>query len=223
MSMNVRVGGAWKDIAGVSVRVGGSWKTVSQAYVRVAGTWEELLLSAPTDFTYVGGSTGSVPRTLPAGLLDDNTYLGIGGRVDGGAAPSGWTSIGGDSYWKILTAAEASSSVNLSAVQVWRANAPITSVSDNAPTGEFTNANPAVQTVTAASILAVPALAFGIASSTGVVNPFTVSPAADQTEGVGTTVAMAVRKITGSASNTTFDMDDEGSNNRLVSMAVWVA
>lgn len=37
----VRVGGAWKPIAGTWVRVGGAWKQVVNEWVRVSGVWKQ--------------------------------------------------------------------------------------------------------------------------------------------------------------------------------------
>lgn len=43
MTGHIRVGGAWKNLAGASVRVGGSWKTVAEAWTRVGGVWKKWL------------------------------------------------------------------------------------------------------------------------------------------------------------------------------------
>lgn len=47
MSGHVRVGGAWKTVAGVSTRVGGAWKTVTDGWTKVGGVWKQWFSSAP--------------------------------------------------------------------------------------------------------------------------------------------------------------------------------
>lgn len=181
--------------------------------------------AAPTNFTFVGGSTSSsLGVTLPSGIASDNTYIAIGGRTTSfGVTPSGWTGIGRDMHYKVLSAADSSVSVQTNAVQVWRANGPISSVTAVATSGgESGNGDMAAQTILGAEFLGVPGIAFSIASSSGNINPFSVSPSATQTTGLNTPVAIAARVITGTPGDTIFDMDDEGSNNRLVSNGIWV-
>ena len=47
MPGSVRVGGAWKAVAGISVRVGGAWKTVTGGWTRVGGVWKKWFDGAP--------------------------------------------------------------------------------------------------------------------------------------------------------------------------------
>ena len=39
-ALSVKVGGAWKPVAGVYVRIAGAWKTVAGIYTRIGGAWK---------------------------------------------------------------------------------------------------------------------------------------------------------------------------------------
>ena len=49
MSGLVKVGGAWKDVSGLSVNIGGTWKAVTSGSVNIAGTWKEFYAPATGD------------------------------------------------------------------------------------------------------------------------------------------------------------------------------
>ena len=49
MSGLVKVGGAWKDVSGLSVNIGGTWKDVTSGSVNIAGTWKEFYAPATGD------------------------------------------------------------------------------------------------------------------------------------------------------------------------------
>ena len=49
MSGLVKVGGAWKDLSGLSVNIGGTWKDVTSGSVKIAGTWKEFYAPATGD------------------------------------------------------------------------------------------------------------------------------------------------------------------------------
>lgn len=53
MPGNVRVGGAWKSVSGVSTKVGGAWKSVSAGFTRVGGVWKQWYSSA---LAWAGGT-----------------------------------------------------------------------------------------------------------------------------------------------------------------------
>lgn len=53
MSGLVKVGGAWKDVAGMSVKVDGAWKTVDKGYTNIAGTWKEFYAPVAGAFDFL--------------------------------------------------------------------------------------------------------------------------------------------------------------------------
>jgi hypothetical protein len=49
MTMHVKVGGTWKEVApggGLSVKVSGVWKTVAEGWVKVSGAWKQFFVNA---------------------------------------------------------------------------------------------------------------------------------------------------------------------------------
>lgn len=92
--MKVRVGGAWKDIAGASVRVGGSWRRLQAIKVYSDAAWRDvatfsspltLALSAGT--VTKAGTSSTVTTTLqtlaiPTGGQGPFTYAWV--KQDGG-------------------------------------------------------------------------------------------------------------------------------------------
>jgi hypothetical protein len=45
MAEQVKVSGAWKNIASQYVKVGGTWRTITSKYVKVSGTWRQFYTS----------------------------------------------------------------------------------------------------------------------------------------------------------------------------------
>lgn len=56
MSMNVKVGGAWKEVAIPSMKVGGVWKDATEGWVKVAGVWRKFYPELITPTVIIGGS-----------------------------------------------------------------------------------------------------------------------------------------------------------------------
>jgi hypothetical protein len=89
MPGNVRVGGAWKSVSGVSTRIGGTWKTVSSGWTRIGGAWKQWFTAGVAESTTLAvahatspfisvypwssgfGTKFSDPASLPAGTGRD--------------------------------------------------------------------------------------------------------------------------------------------------------
>lgn len=58
----VKVGGAWKDVSGMSVKVGGAWKDVAKGFTKVSGAWKEFFAPSAGSFDLLESytSNGSV-------------------------------------------------------------------------------------------------------------------------------------------------------------------
>ena len=65
MASSIKVGGAWKQITGLSTKVGGNWKTVSAAYTKVGGVWKQWY--APVVFDNFNRSTSGGLGTTTSG------------------------------------------------------------------------------------------------------------------------------------------------------------
>lgn len=76
MPGSVKVGGAWKTVAGASVKVGGAWKTVSAAYTKVGGVWKQWL-SASAPYYIATTTQMSVPYDLAIDTANNVYVAGI--------------------------------------------------------------------------------------------------------------------------------------------------
>ena len=91
MTGHVKVGGAWKDLAGASVKIGGVWKTVEKGFTKVGGAWKEwysasnpamdliqtTVLSSPTSsVTFSGlGAYAADYKHLQIRMSTGNVYV----------------------------------------------------------------------------------------------------------------------------------------------------
>jgi hypothetical protein len=185
------------------------------------------------------------PASIQAGdllVLYDTAFDSSG--IPTTAVPSGFTIISnvvglaGDSRlissYKIATGAEASAALSGLAsdvpasgkgLYVFRGNIPITSAAVQDIGQQSTSGNPTSQTVTAASGIA-PLIVFGCYTAFGTVNPRTFSADPKDGEinfpdGVGVFDNwLAYRIDNASGSNTSIDMDDEGTENYLSSFYI---
>lgn len=101
MTGHVKVGGAWKTVAGASVKVGGAWKAVSAAYTKVGGTWKQWLSSVKPDRYFALGAEGRIVARRYSSTGFGTRYANISSDPNGGSAngasfsPSGTAIIAG--------------------------------------------------------------------------------------------------------------------------------
>lgn len=110
MSVDIGVGGAWKDVNAISVGVGGAWKAVQKGWIGVGGVWKvfyEYLAATLTDRTINDFATS--PANAAAGIkidsdggvyrLNGSTYTFVETWLTGGGTAadyeSRWTSTSG--------------------------------------------------------------------------------------------------------------------------------
>ena len=105
---------------------------------------------------------------------------------------------------------------------VFRPDAPITTAAHADPDQFTGNGIPAAQTVTASGGTP-PLIVFGAYSSSGTINPRTMSPAKNGEVANGTTRYIAWKIYNSSPANVSVDMDDEGDGNTLQSCYIEVA
>jgi len=76
MTVYVKQGGSWKEVAELKVKVGGTWRTVSECYVKVNGVWRQVPLTPPVPAGLIVPYSGS---TIPEGwteyTLANNRYI----------------------------------------------------------------------------------------------------------------------------------------------------
>ena len=154
----------------------------------------------------------------------NNGDLMVGLFID---TPTGFTSVVGPGpriAYKISDGTETSLS-DPGILIVFRGNTSISTVADFDGDFENTAGNPSSQTITSGSGIA-PLLVLGAFLSDGTVNPRTFSPAKDGevngTTGVGDSW-LAYKIYNSSPSDVTIDMDDEGSDQWLISIYLQLA
>ena len=78
MSMNVKVGGTWKEVAIPSMKIGGVWKNATEGWVKVAGVWRKFYPDIITPTIALAGSlynTNSGAKTISGVSVDVNDYI----------------------------------------------------------------------------------------------------------------------------------------------------
>jgi len=98
MPADIKVGGGWKTIVGISIKVGGLWKDVVSGFIKVAGLWKQFF-GTQIEYTFYFNNTlyigtngqisfdspgyagtsivfapGRVLGILPADLVQENIY-----------------------------------------------------------------------------------------------------------------------------------------------------
>lgn len=156
---------------------------------------------------YARGSSGAPAAATPSGHTQAATQSGGFGRVS-------ITS-------KVLTGSEASltgmngDTANKKVYLVFRPTVAINTVAYNAGGAEVTNNNPAQQTIDpTAETTAV--ILVGEMGSSGTVSPRSTSPAMDEVAN-GTTQYGHYKIYNSSPASHTYDMDDEGNDNGMIS------
>lgn len=192
-------------------------------------------------------STGTLamPDGVAAGDLLVCSYRYVGNSAPPETVPDGWTEIGsfllGESpvrhteLYRIATGTEApmpSLSGSIGARRViaaFHGNKKISVVTPSGFTHEATSTNPGsqVQEVATDSI-PLPAIVFGAwwNENLSTVNPRTMSPAKDQEISIGTNggwFGWKIFEVGDTPADVTVDMDDEGSENTLMSYTLSLA
>ena len=200
---------------------------------------------AATTFTFVASSSGSgttitIPGTPTAGDLCIiwNTATNSGG-IPPDVTPAGFTKLAtfasSEGWWerasvfaKKLDGTETTvTGLNGPNGTRWIAatfhpDSPFLSFANGmTPNGEWTNGNPASQTITSASAASLPAMLWGQMSlwSSVTISPRTTSPAMSEIAGAVGNHFAHYRVIAYGATpdDNTYDMDDEGNSNVLQS------
>lgn len=83
MSFNVKVAGAWQEIATGWVKVAGVWEQVESAWVKVAGVWQQVYtsFSISADKASVSGSGSGFSACGDPGATDVVTVTPTGGTA----------------------------------------------------------------------------------------------------------------------------------------------
>ena len=88
MSLNIAVGGTWKETDEVYVKVSDTWQRLDEVYVNVSGVWKPMFYDAGSSVITSGSGTFTVPAGVYSLTVD----------VLGGGGAGGWSNDGNSSY-----------------------------------------------------------------------------------------------------------------------------
>ena len=210
------------------------------------GMFPGILNSMEFNLTFVGSTSNHLdsidistisPGAIQAGdLCLIFQYVTNGAPVDG--TPSGFTELIADSSGdseirakisaKLLNGTETTVTGYLSATQyatmvlVFRPSRTIINFVLGDSNSQITDSDPAAQTINSGGSPGIPTLAFGMMSTAGAaaLDPRTISPAMDEVELTGALFLYGHYKIYNigdTPANHSYDMDDEGGSNAILS------